>query len=121
MKYLNPTLLVMACLAGGCAGSHPPPTQQLANLQAATRSATELGARTEPRAQLYLKLAEEQLALARVAMKNDDNEGATRLIARAKTDAELAVALMREHKAKEILERANEQAMAQRASEADPR
>jgi hypothetical protein len=91
----------------------------MANLQSATRSAEELGARDEPRAQLYLKLAEEQLALARMAMKNDDNEGATRLIARAKSDAELAVALMREHEAKEGLAAASEQAVAQRSAATD--
>lgn len=119
MKPIKLPLLLLPWLAFGCGASHPPPTQQMANLQSATRSADELGAREEPRAQLYLKLAEEQLAQARAAMKNDDNERATRLIGRAKTDAELAVALMREHEAKEELAAASQQAMAQQAIEAD--
>jgi hypothetical protein len=120
MQNVKLSLLVVPWLVIGCGASHPPPTAQMANLQSATRSAEELGARSEPRAQLYLKLAEEQLAQARVAMNDDDNEGATRLIARAKTDAELAVALMREHAAKEALADASRQATAaQRATQTD--
>ncbi len=92
-----------------CGASHPPPTQQMADAEAATRSASELGAGAEPRAQLHLKLAEEQMAQAKSAMENDENESAERLLLRAKSDAELAVALMHEHDAKQTSARADQQ------------
>ncbi len=92
-----------------CGASHPPPTQQMADAEAATRSASELGAGAEPRAQLHLKLAEEQMAQAKSAMKDDENESAERLLLRAKSDAELAVALMHEHDAKQTSARADQQ------------
>jgi hypothetical protein len=87
-------------LALGCASSAPLPTQQMADVQSASRSATELGAQKNPRAELHLKLAEEQLAQAQRAVADDDNERATSLLMRAKADAELAVALTREDNAK---------------------
>ena len=91
-------MMMTACvvLALGCAGSYPPPTQQMADVQSANRSATELGAQKNPRAELHLKLAEEQLNLAKKAVEDDDNERATNLLMRAKADAELAVALTRD-------------------------
>lgn len=90
----------------GCGASAPPPTQQLADVQSAERSATELGAQQNPRAQLHLKLAEEQLGRAKAAVEDDDNERATSLLARAKADAELAIALTREDDAKTKAEQA---------------
>lgn len=110
----QPTILMTGLwLALGCAGSHPPPTQQMADVQSANRSATELGAQKNPRAELHLKLAEEQLDLARKAVANDDNERATSLLMRAKADAELAVALTREDNAKMQETKAIEQAEGQ--------
>lgn len=100
MKNIIISSLATSLLLVGCGASHPPPTQQMADTQAATRSATELGAQKEPSAQLHLKLAEEQMGLAKNAMKKEDNELAGRLLVRAKADAELAVALMREDAAK---------------------
>ena len=82
-------------LALGCAGVLPP-TQQMADTQAATRSALELGAQSNPQAELHLRLAEEQIAEAKLAIEDDDNERATTLLARARVDAELAVALSHE-------------------------
>jgi len=84
---------------GGCGGSYPPPTQQMADVQSANRSATEVGAQQNPRAELHLKLAEEQLDQAKKAVADDDNERATSLLMRAKADAELALALTREDNA----------------------
>jgi hypothetical protein len=96
-------------LGFGCAGTAPP-TQQMADVQSANRGATELGAQKNPRAELHLKLAEEQLDLARKAVADDENERATSLLMRAKADAELAVALTREDNAKVQATKANEQA-----------
>jgi hypothetical protein len=96
------TMMFMAglVLALGCASGAPLPTQQMADVQSANRGATELGAQKNPRAELHLKLAEEQLEQAKRAVADDENERATSLLMRAKADAELAVALTREDNAK---------------------
>jgi hypothetical protein len=103
-------------LALGCAGSHSAPTQQLADVQSANRSANELGAQHNPQAQLYLKLSEEQLKQAKAAMEDDDNENAARLLTRAKLDAELAVALTREGDATRKEDKATDASSAQRST-----
>lgn len=102
--------------AFGCGGSYPPPTQQMADVQSANRSAVELGAQTDPKAQLHLKLAEEQLDLAKTAIEKDDNERADSLLKRAKADAELAIALTRESSAKTAADKSVDQANAQHST-----
>lgn len=74
----------------------PPPTQRMADAQSAARSARELGANSVPAAQLSLKLADEQISDAKVAMADGDNERADSLLIRAKADAELSLAQARE-------------------------
>jgi len=86
------TRIAALCLAG-CAAAYPAVSQPMADVESAARSATELGAQNNPQAQLYLKLANEQLKQAKTAAANDDNVTADRLLMRAKADAELAVAL----------------------------
>jgi hypothetical protein len=105
--------------AFGCAGSYPPPTQQMADVQSANRSATELGAQNNPKAQLHLKLAQEQLNQAKTAMDNNDNKSADMLLARAKADAELAIALTREDSAKVEASKALDQSNAQSSTNAE--
>jgi len=107
-------------LALGCAGNYPPPTQQMADVQSANRSATELGAQSNPQAQLHLKLAEEQLNQAKIAMAQDDNQNAERLLVRAKADAELAVALTRDASANSRAGKAVDQSNAERSINAEP-
>jgi hypothetical protein len=119
MKTLIVTITTMLLFALGCGSSHPPPTQQMADVQAADRSAIELGAQKHPKAQLHLKLAEEQLALAKTAMDDDDNEAATSLLARAKADAELAIALTREDSADVQADKAVDQSNAERSKNAE--
>lgn len=99
MKVLIATLASLACSLG-CAGSPAPATQRMADVQAAERTAIELGAHNNPRAQLHLKLAGEHLARAKEAVEDDDELRADGLLARAKADAELAIALTREDDAK---------------------
>jgi len=94
------SLVLVASFVSACGGSMPPPTQRMADAQAAERSARELGANSVPAAQLSLTLAEEQIAQAKKAMADDDNERADSLLRRAKADAELAIALARETGAK---------------------
>jgi hypothetical protein len=85
-----------ALLLVGCAATFPPPTQHLADAESAQRSARELGAANQPTAQLHLKLADEQMVLARKEMANGDNRSADFVLGRAKADSELALALARE-------------------------
>jgi hypothetical protein len=116
MSGLQCVSVTALLLAVGCgAGQPPPPTQQVADVQSANRSANELGAQQNPKAQLHLKLAEEQLQQAQAAMKNDDNSRAESLLMRAKADAELAIALARQDDAKVSADKAVDQSNAQRS------
>jgi hypothetical protein len=119
MKTSIVTITITSLFALGCGASYPPPTQQMADVEAADRSAIELGAQKHPQAQLHLKLAEEQLALAKTAMEDDDNKGAGSLLARAKADAELAIALTREDNAKVQADKAVDQSNAQRSKNSE--
>ena len=114
MNKNNLALTVAAALLGaGCAGTQVPPTQQMADVQSANRSATELGAERHPKAQLHLKLSNEEIRDAKTAMNDGDDETAGRLLTRAKADAELAVALTRESNAKNSAAKAVDQSNAQ--------
>jgi hypothetical protein len=84
----------------------------MADSESAARSARELGADTKPAAQLHLKLAGDQIALAKVAIKEGDNKRADLLLLRARADAELAVALSREADAMLELQKANDKSAA---------
>jgi hypothetical protein len=112
------TMTTTLLLALGCAGSYPPPTQKMADVQSANRSANELGAQNNPKAQLHLKLSEEQLELAKAAVKDDDNEVADSLLTRAKADAELAIALTRETAAATEASKAAQRSNAQSSTNA---
>lgn len=100
MRTIMSCLIAATGLLAGCGSSYPPPTQPLADVQAADRSAKELGAANVPEASLHLQYAAEQRNQAAALMTRGDNERATALLVRAKADAELAVALTRENKAK---------------------
>jgi hypothetical protein len=88
--------IVPVALSLACASSFPVPTQRMADAESAHRSALELGAATQPTAQLHVKLAEEQMAKAKAAIANGENKEADSLLIRSKADSELAVALARE-------------------------
>ena len=110
--------LTATWLALGCA-SFPVPTQHLADAQAAERSAAELGAANQPKAQLHLALAREQMGQASVAMKDGDNGRADALLLRARSDAELAIALTRDQSAKTDAQKATDQSNAQKTTNAN--
>ena len=110
------SLVMMAPLVWACGASFPPPTQRMADAQAAERGASELGATDEPLAKLSLKLAQEQIAQAQKAMTDGDNQRADALLIRAKADAELSVAQTREHNAKVAAEKAVADSAAQNAT-----
>ena len=119
MKSIYPTG-GMLLLALGCATTYPAPTQQMADVQSANRSAVELGAQNNPQAQLHLKLAQEQLKQAQDAVRDEDNQSAERLLFRAKADAELAVALTRDASAQTRRGQAIGQTNAERTSYVQP-
>jgi Domain of unknown function (DUF4398) len=102
----------------GCGASYPVPTQPLADTESAERSAIELGAANQPKAQLHLQLAHEQLSRAKDAIRNGENEEATALLSRARSDAELAIALTREEAAKTGAQNATDQSNTQKSTNA---
>lgn len=96
MHLLRNSIVVGATLLGlGCASS-PAPVEQLASAEASVRAARELGAASVPRAELHLKLAQQQVTQARQLSADGENEQASVLLTRARADAELAVSLTRE-------------------------
>jgi hypothetical protein len=112
-------LLAVSFVTIGCGTSFPPPTQSLADAESAERSATELGAAGQPNAQLHLQLAEEQIAQAKTAIKNGDNDRANGLLLRARSDAELAIALTRGQSAQANAQKAVVQSNAQQTTNAN--
>jgi hypothetical protein len=102
--------LAATSLALACSQSWPEPKQPLADAEAASRSANEVGAQAQPAAKLEAQLADEQIAAAKARIAKGDNERATYLVLRARADAELALALAREQKALDAKQKAQEQA-----------
>jgi hypothetical protein len=93
-------LVLGAALTGGCAASRPP-TDNMESSAASIRGAQEAGAADVPHAALYLQLANEQSAKAKVliASGGDDNmRAASKLLMRASADGELAIALAEDDK-----------------------
>lgn len=93
MRHLF-ALIPLAAFA--CSPSYAPPVQRLADAQAAYRTAQEAGANDDPRAQLHLKLAQEQFATAKTLLDDEENRRADFLLIRSKADAELALAIAQE-------------------------
>jgi hypothetical protein len=89
-----------------CGSSMPPPSDRLASAEAAARSARELGADKDPKAQLHLRLATEQIDTAKKLMADSKNDRADLVLQRANSDAELAVMLAKENTAKAAAEEA---------------
>jgi hypothetical protein len=108
MRRLITVLLATAPLLAACA-SFLPPTQRLADAEAAGRSAREVGADAQPVAKLEVKLADEEIAQAKALMASGDNRRADFVLMRARADAELALALAREQNANVETQRAIEQ------------
>jgi hypothetical protein len=103
------SLIATMPFAWACAASFPPPTQRMADAESAMRSAREVGADSQPMAKLEVKLAEEQIARARLLVTSGDNKRADFVLMRARADAELALALAREQNAGVETQKAVEQ------------
>ena len=91
-KKLISALAVLAL--SGCAAIQIPP-ERLERAQASERGAEELGASTVPAAKLHLQLAKDQTETAK-RMAESGDERAILVMARAESDAELALVLARE-------------------------
>jgi uncharacterized protein DUF4398 len=102
LKITGFVAAVISVAGFGCGASRPPPSDHLASAIAAVRGAqvAVAGAGKVPQAALQLKLAEEQVAQAREMIERGDNERADYMTLRAYNDAELALALAREHQAR---------------------
>ncbi len=83
------------------------------------RGATEVGAGQIPRAALHLKLAEEQIDKAKRFIQDGYNQRAELALRRAQADAELALAIAREHQALEKV-RGAQQRMQQLKAQVGP-
>jgi hypothetical protein len=83
----------------GCA-SAPVPAERLASAEAGTRAAIEVGAEKVPEAALHLKMARDQIEVAKGLVQTGDRDRASLVFVRAEADAELALALAREDAAR---------------------
>lgn len=83
----------------GCAGARSP-QEKLTSSAAAIRAAEEVGAPAQPQASFHLKLARDQVARAKELIKDGDEERAQLVLMRAEADAELAIALAKESRAR---------------------
>jgi hypothetical protein len=97
--------LCLAALAVACGSSEKLPANY-APTQAAISAADAVGARNEPRAALHLKMARDQLVAAQALANDGKDEEATRMLDRARTDAELALMVTRETTARADTNRA---------------
>lgn len=98
MKSL--AILAVPWMALGCA-STPLPSAQLTETEAAIVAAESVGALESPKAALHLKLAQDQLAAAKTLAEEGEDEEAKLTLERARTDAELALALAQERQVRE--------------------
>jgi len=87
-------------LQGACATSNAPvvavPSLGAEDCVGAIRAAEEVGAAHDPQAALHLELAKEQFEHARKLTSEEERPMSTRLLLRARADADLSLALTRE-------------------------
>ena len=92
---MNKLLISLAALGlGGCATAQIP-TDRIEHSEASIRGAEEMGASGVPAAKLHLQLAKDQTEIAK-KMAADGDQRAVLVLARAESDAELALGLARE-------------------------
>lgn len=115
------TVVAISAVTLSACASYPVPNANVASSEAAVRAAQETGAENVPRAALHLKLAEEQLQAAKDLIKAEENERADFVLARAKSDAELAIALSRSAESKEDAGKALEETRAVQSGQAPSR
>ncbi len=92
----------------GCGGAAVP-QEALSAAQAAVKGAEVAGAAEDPKAALHLKLSREGLDKAKALIAEDRNEEARSAIDRAQADADLAIVLAKESRAKKEATETREQ------------
>ena len=97
-----------AASVAACGGAAVP-QETLTAAQASVKGAEVGGANEDPKAQLHLKLANEQIEKAKKLIEDGKNEEASRLIDRAQADADLALALAQQANALKGAKDADEQ------------
>ena len=107
MRTLKTGMVVGTTLFGLACGGAAVPTEKLTDAEASIRAAKEVGGSSVPQAELHIKLAQEQVELARELSADGENERAAQVLMRARADAELALALARDAQAQESLEAAD--------------
>lgn len=117
-QFIGLTLLFLLAPAG-CA-TFPPPTDSLAASMASVQTAERLGAEQVPQAALSLRLAQDEVERTRALMADEKNRRAHLMALRAASDAELAIALVREHHAQMEAQRAEASAAAADAARTNP-
>ncbi len=110
-------VVAVLMLASAACASSPPPNGTMANALASMRGAEEIGAAEVPQASLQLQLAAEQVNQAKRLMADGKNSRAHNMALRAIQDAELAIALTREVKARRAAEAAQQRVEAVKAPE----
>ena len=110
LRKLALQMVWIGIAAGSAAcGGAAVPQEALSAAQASAKGAEVGGANQDPKAQLHLKLANEQIEKAKKLIADDENEEAARLIDRAQADADLALALAQQGKALREAKEADEQ------------
>jgi hypothetical protein len=112
MKPMLVSAILVGALPLAACATYPTPQQHMADSAAAVRGAEEVGAASQPQAALNLKLAQEEIQKAKALMDDGKNEEADFMTLRAKSDAELALALAREHTSEIRAQRGEAQATA---------
>lgn len=107
MQTMKASIAIGATLFGLGCGSAAVPTEKLTSAEASVRAAQEVGASSVPQAELHLKLAQEQVEMARKLSADGESERAAQVLLRAKADAELALALARDAQAAKTVEAAD--------------
>lgn len=116
MRFLSVfAAVITASIVVGCGGSIPPPTDKATKTEGAIRAASEVGARSEAGAKLYVKNAEDGLQTAQRYMHDGENEEASLVLDGARADAELAIAVTKESAARKQLAEAQEKVKKLRA------
>lgn len=115
----QPIILAFILTIAACA-TYSPPTDSLAASMGSVQTAEQLGAEQVPQAALALKLAQDEVARTRALMAEQKNRRARLMARRAASDAELAIALVREHEAQMAAQRAEASAAAAEATRSNP-
>jgi hypothetical protein len=111
MNRLGPITLAFApaalCACSGAA--YPAPTQRMIDAKTSARTA-EIYAQASPQARLHVALAKEAITRADALMARGYSRRADFELVRAKSDAELAIALEKEEAARDEADRAKSNA-----------